>query len=203
MTVTTDGEEALFAYVRFAGERGWGEDVLNHAAANLGTTEFDVRRAIGHTPELRQRFFFRWLQEEMARRVGRISDFDRLPVREKIRAAVLEWINAAESCKGGKKAVRRVVVAHMARGRIASATLRQWGIADAVWRLCGDRATDFNHYSKRAILSAVLAATIIYWLNDASLEHANTNRFLDKRIADALVVGGALGRALARLAQKR
>ena len=35
-----------------------------------------------------------------------------------------------------------------------------WAAADQLWRWAGDTATDFNHYSKRAILSTVLASTL-------------------------------------------
>ena len=35
-------------------------------------------------------------------------------------------------------------------------------------RLAGDTATDYNHYSKRAILGAVYASTMAVFLNDES-----------------------------------
>jgi ubiquinone biosynthesis protein COQ9 len=35
-----------------------------------------------------------------------------------------------------------------------------WETADAIWRWAGDTATDENHYSKRAILSAILISTL-------------------------------------------
>ncbi|MBW3559768.1 MAG: COQ9 family protein, partial [Proteobacteria bacterium] len=35
-----------------------------------------------------------------------------------------------------------------------------WEAADAIWRWAGDTATDENHYTKRLILSAVLAEVI-------------------------------------------
>ena len=35
-----------------------------------------------------------------------------------------------------------------------------WRAADAMWRAAGDTATDYNHYTKRAILGSVYAATL-------------------------------------------
>ena len=35
-----------------------------------------------------------------------------------------------------------------------------WASADCLWRWAGDTATDENHYSKRAILAAVLGSTL-------------------------------------------
>ena len=43
-----------------------------------------------------------------------------------------------------------------------------WETADTVWAGLGDRSQDVNWYSKRATLSAVYAATVLYWLGDDS-----------------------------------
>ena len=68
---------------------------------------------------------------------------------------------------------------------------------DAVWYAAGDTATDFNFYSKRGLLAAVYAATTLYWLDDRSPEAADTQAFLDRRLADVM----ALPRLGARLRQ--
>ena len=57
---------------------------------------------------------------------------------------------------------------------------------DTVWYAAGDTATDFNFYTKRALLAGVYSATVLYWLNDKSEGSADTWRFLDRRIADAM-----------------
>lgn len=36
-----------------------------------------------------------------------------------------------------------------------------WSSADLIWRLTGDKALDENHYSKRTIVSAILAAAML------------------------------------------
>jgi ubiquinone biosynthesis protein COQ9 len=57
-----------------------------------------------------------------------------------------------------------------------------WRSADIMWRLAGDTATDFNHYSKRTILGAVYASTMAVFLNDESDGFAATRAFLGRRI---------------------
>jgi len=57
-----------------------------------------------------------------------------------------------------------------------------WRSADAIWRAAGDTATDYNHYTKRAILGAVYAATITVFLDDESEDFAETRGFLARRI---------------------
>lgn len=57
-----------------------------------------------------------------------------------------------------------------------------WRAADLMWRLAGDTATDYNHYSKRAILGAVYGSTMAVLLNDESEDFADTRAFLARRI---------------------
>ena len=51
-----------------------------------------------------------------------------------------------------------------------------------MWYAAGDTVTDFNHYSKRAILGGVYAATIMAMLDDESEGLADTRAFLSRRI---------------------
>ncbi len=39
-----------------------------------------------------------------------------------------------------------------------------WQASSQLWYLAGDRATDHNWYSKRALLAAVYSSTMMYWL---------------------------------------
>ena len=57
-----------------------------------------------------------------------------------------------------------------------------WRAADLMWRLAGDTATDYNHYSKRTILGAVYGSTMAVFLNDESEDFADTRAFLARRI---------------------
>lgn len=69
-----------------------------------------------------------------------------------------------------------------------------WNTADALWRAAGDTSTDYNHYTKRLLLSGVITATTLFWLNDDSRGFEKTWAFLDKRIDNVLKIGAALGR---------
>ena len=55
-----------------------------------------------------------------------------------------------------------------------------------LWRVAGDMATDFNHYSKRAILLGVYGATSLVFLDDDSADYAQTRLFLDRRIDEVM-----------------
>lgn len=57
-----------------------------------------------------------------------------------------------------------------------------WETADAIWTGLGDTSDDVNWYTKRATLSAVVSATVLFWLGDHSPDHADTRAFIDRRI---------------------
>ena len=58
-----------------------------------------------------------------------------------------------------------------------------WDSADQLWRWAGDTATDENHYSKRAILSGILATALAIRLSSGR-EAAMT--FVDARIENVM-----------------
>lgn len=72
---------------------------------------------------------------------------------------------------------------------------------DAIWHAAGDRSADFSWYTKRAILTAVYSATLLYWLSDTSENDANTLAFLDRSLARVGRIGRLRKRADALLAR--
>ena len=53
-----------------------------------------------------------------------------------------------------------------------------------IWRMSGDKSTDFSFYTKRISLAAVYTSTLLFWLNDASMDEEKTEYFLDRRLND-------------------
>ena len=81
-----------------------------------------------------------------------------------------------------REALRRALaILAMPQNALRGARLA-WRSVDLMWRAAGDTATDYNHYTKRAILAAVYAATITVFLDDESEEWADTRAFLGRRI---------------------
>ena len=80
------------------------------------------------------------------------------------------------------EALRRALAVLALPQNLPLAARLNWRAADAMWRAAGDTATDFNHYSKRAILGGVYAATIVAMQSDESENYADTRAFLARRI---------------------
>jgi ubiquinone biosynthesis protein COQ9 len=107
------------------------------------------------------------------------SQLAALKVRERIRQLVLFRLDAIRGCE---EALSRAL-AIMAMPQNAGTALKLgWRSADAMWRLAGDTATDYNHYTKRAILGSVYAATLAVFASDDSFDKADTRAFLDRRL---------------------
>ena len=81
-----------------------------------------------------------------------------------------------------REAVRRALAVLALPTNVPKATRISWRTADAMWRLAGDTATDFNHYTKRMTLAGIYAATLLVWLDDDSDGQSDTRAFLDRRI---------------------
>jgi ubiquinone biosynthesis protein COQ9 len=91
-----------------------------------------------------------------------------------------------ETINPHKEALRRAF-AILAQPQNAMAAARfAWRAADRMWRLAGDTATDFAHYSKRGILAALYTSTMLVFLDDSSEGLTETQAFLNRRIDDVM-----------------
>jgi ubiquinone biosynthesis protein COQ9 len=115
--------------------------------------------------------------EEGAAAVG--LDAMRLPAR--VRALIALRL---DQNRPHKEAIRRALAALMLPGNAGTAALCTARTVDAIWHAAGDHSADISWYTKRAILTGVYTATVLYWLRDASEDDAATLSFLDRRLAD-------------------
>lgn len=106
-----------------------------------------------------------------------------LPIRERIRRLVQFRLDALI---GKEEALRRALAIMAMPQNVAKATRLGWSSADAMWRLAGDTATDYNHYTKRITLGSIYAATLAYFAQDTSDGYEDTRTFLDRRIENVM-----------------
>ena len=102
-----------------------------------------------------------------------------LKIRERIRTLVqfrLDYVTPQQ------EALARALAIMAMPQNAARALKLGWHSADLMWRLAGDTATDYNHYTKRTILSGIYAATLSVLAHDRSEGQADTRAFLERRI---------------------
>lgn len=161
---------------------GWTDKAVAMAASELGVPAERARLAFpGGAMDLIDAWFDA-IDRAMAK-AWPLDRIEKLKIRERIRDLVLYRI---EVINPHKEALRRAF-AIMAQPQNAMSSARfAWRAADRMWRIAGDRATDFNHYSKRGILSALYTSTLLVYLDDGSEGLAGTRGFLDRRIDDVM-----------------
>ena len=166
----------------------WEGIMASSAKAGYGT---DMAEAV--FPELlgdAVDHFSDWADRKMLD-VLRDMDIEDMRIRDRIAAAVMARI---EVLVPHKEAVK-LALSYWAvppRGFRASKIL--WRTSDHIWSWAGDTATDYNHYTKRGLLSGVLSSTVLAWLNDDSSDLSRTQDFLDRRIENVMQFGRVLGK---------
>ncbi|MDJ1305109.1 MAG: COQ9 family protein [Candidatus Midichloria sp.] len=129
--------------------------------------------------------FFEYYIEEIDREmlsVYKNSISPNMKVHQRIRQCVISRI---EVLARNKSVVTRGL-AFLAMPINYALSLRVlWKTVDLIWYEAGrDQSTDFNYYTKRALLAGVYSSTILYWINDESEDFTKTIGFLDRRLED-------------------
>jgi len=106
-----------------------------------------------------------------------------MKIRERITALVQARLFAVA---GREEALRRALAIMAMPQNLARTAKLGWASADKMWRAAGDTATDYNHYTKRAILASLYAATLAVFVDDDSDRKAETHAFLDRRIENVM-----------------
>ncbi|MEO9632704.1 MAG: COQ9 family protein [Sulfitobacter sp.] len=111
------------------------------------------------------------------------ADLSELRFRDRIAKAVRLRLEA-----GDREAIRRGSTLFALPHHAPEGAGLIWETSDKIWTALGDTSDDVNWYSKRATLSGVYSATLLYWLGDASEGHQATWSFLDRRIDDVMQI---------------
>jgi ubiquinone biosynthesis protein COQ9 len=162
---------------------GWTETAFAAACADA-----DIERAAARVLFPRGALdlavaFHRRGDAAMVERLRR-EDLGALRFRDRVAAAVRYRLEAIED----KEAVRRGATLFALPMHAGEGAKLIWETADHIWTTLGDRSTDVNWYTKRATLSGVYSATVLYWLGDSSDGHQATWEFLDRRIDDVMKI---------------
>lgn len=190
-------ERILLATLRHVPFDGWSHRALAAGLAETGLAEGTALRAFpGGVPELVE--YFSTYTDALMIAVLDKTDLAGMRVRDRIAAGVRVRLDLLAR---HREAVRRTC-AYLALPPNVSLGLRcLYRTVDAIWRAAGDTATDFNFYTKRALLAGVYSATLLYWLGDESEDFTDTLAFLDRRIADVMEFEKARGRLMSALSR--
>jgi ubiquinone biosynthesis protein COQ9 len=165
--------EAALIHVPFD---GWSDRTLRAALADLGLAPGLGRSLFPRGGVDLALAYHAAGDAAMAKRLAQ-EDLGALRFRDRIARAVRIRLELAD-----QELVRRGTTLFALPQHSTDGARAVWGTADRIWTALGDTAEDVNWYTKRATLSAVYAATVLYWLGDTSTDRQATWDFLDRRI---------------------
>ncbi len=157
---------------------GWGDAARDMAADATGADRDVARLAFpGGAADMIDAWFAQ-IDEAMAARFTP-EQLAAMKIRARITALIEARLIALAP---EREALRRALAVLALPTNVPRAARLAWRTADRMWRLAGDTATDYNHYTKRATLLAVYGSTIAVFLDDESEGQAETRAFLSRRI---------------------
>ena len=161
---------------------GFTDKVLKEAAAAADVSPAVLARLFPHGPQSLAEAFSDWADDEMEKRLSK-SKLGEMKIRARIRAAIEARIAAL---RPHKEAARRAGAFLTLPPNAATAAKLLYRTVDRMWRAAGDTSTDFNFYTKRAILAGVYSSTMLRWFTDDREDEKSTFDFLDARIENVM-----------------
>jgi ubiquinone biosynthesis protein COQ9 len=159
---------------------GWSSRALVAAAEDQGLDPSLAERAFLGGPVAAVEHFVGLADRMMVQDLESV-DMAALKVPERVFRAVavrlLRW-------NPHREAIRRALSLLALPGNAAIAARVTCKTVDAIWKAAGDQSHDFSWYTRRATLSAVYGATMLYWLDDESDEAEASLAFLRRRLGD-------------------
>ena len=102
-------------------------------------------------------------------------------VPEKIKKIIMIRLNL---CQKYKEAVRSSISLTAIPVNARASLKILYRTCNSIWRVAGDKSTDFSFYTRRISLAAVYTSTLLFWLNDNSNTNIETEFFLERRLKD-------------------
>lgn len=88
-----------------------------------------------------------------------------------------------------REIIRRTISFNALPWKSLSACKSLYNSVDLMWRIVGDKSTDFSFYTKRATLAAIYSSTVLFWLDDNSENQHETTLFLKRRLENLASFG--------------
>ncbi|AHM03104.1 hypothetical protein roselon_00671 [Roseibacterium elongatum DSM 19469] len=163
---------------------GWSEASFRAAVSDAGVDKAEAQALLPRGAVDLALAFHRRGDAAMVKAL-RSADLSAMRFRDRVAYAIRLRLELVEA---DKETVRRGVTLFALPIHAADGAKALWDTADAIWTALGDPSDDLNWYTKRATLSGVYSATVLYWLGDQSVDHSATWAFVDRRIDEVMQI---------------
>ena len=161
---------------------GWNETAVKAAAMQGGVDDYLAELAFNDGAFDMIDVWFQSVDAAMAARYT-AEELAAMKVRQRITALIEARLDVLAPDREG---LRRALAVLAAPPNLRKAAKMAWRTADKIWRLAGDSATDYNHYTKRTLVAGVYGSTITVFIDDESENFDETRGFLGRRIENVM-----------------
>jgi ubiquinone biosynthesis protein COQ9 len=166
--------EAMLPNVPFD---GWTYRALRNGLASINVSREEAELLFpGGTVDMIEAFCD-WADRRMEQAAAQV---EATTLAQRVRAVIA--LRLAQNRPYKEAARRAVAILALPRNVRLAATCTARTV-DTIWHAAGDRSADFSWYTKRATLTAMYTATVLFWLRDSTEDDAATLGFLDRRLA--------------------
>ncbi|MDG7056779.1 MAG: COQ9 family protein [Wolbachia endosymbiont of Penenirmus auritus] len=114
------------------------------------------------------------------------SNLEDMKVRERVKLAVQIRLSNYAKLPNYREFLKNVLLFSVLPKNTYFSSKLLYKTVSAIWYGIHDQSTDFNYYTKRAILAGVYLSTMLFFINDYSEGFADTLSFLDRRIDNVM-----------------
>ncbi|MGL9760767.1 MAG: COQ9 family protein [Wolbachia sp.] len=114
------------------------------------------------------------------------SSLEDMKVRERVKLAVQIRLTNYAKLPNYREFLKNVLLFSVLPKNTYFSSKLLYRTVSAIWYGIYDQSTDFNYYTKRAILAVVYLSTMLFFINDYSEGFADTLSFLDRRIDNVM-----------------
>lgn len=164
---------------------GWSDKVLAEAEESLDLPAEDGKRAFPEGGLEALEYFSKRADKRMIETLENDYALSEMKIRERIATAVMVRLRQNNEYR---EAVRRGLGLLALPWNAPKGLCLLHNTVDAMWIAAGDTSTDYNYYTKRALLSKVYMTTLHVWLDDHSDDLEETQAFLHRRIENVMQI---------------
>jgi ubiquinone biosynthesis protein COQ9 len=182
---STEAKDLVIAnMLKHVPEYGWSMEALARAVKDTGFADGDEHRIFLGSIDRALEHYLKMVDRHVEDKLTHI-DLSSMRVRDRVATGVMIRLREIEE---HKEAVRKslMYLASPIRSKLALKSL--YNTVDMIWYAAGDKATDFNYYSKRFLLAGVYSATLLYWLDDNSPDAEATRAYLNRRLDQVMMI---------------
>ncbi|NXW31943.1 COQ9 protein, partial [Phaetusa simplex] len=181
----------LTAALEFVPEHGWTAEAIAEGAKTLGLSAAAAGMFHSDGSELILHFVSQCntkLSEllEQEQKLVQLGEAEKKPTDQFLRDAVQARLRMLiPYIEKWPQALSILLLPH----NIPSGLNLLTSMIDDIWHYAGDQSTDFNWYTRRAVLTGIYNTTELVMMQDSSPDFEDTWRFLENRVADAMNMG--------------